>query len=346
MMKRVGVITGGGDCPGLNAVLRGIVLTAVTQGVEVYGFRRGFQGLIDSGEYINLEYEDLEDVMMTGSTILRTSRINPFAHRDGPQQIIHNLKRHACEALIVIGGYNILTSTYQLAKEYALKVVGVPKSVQNGVPETDYCFGFLSTVNYATEAIDRLHTTARSYNRCLVIETTGQKVGWVALYSGLGGGVHEILIPECPYNLNDVCNLVKKRKKEGKEYTLITMAEGARPKNTGKFKAKTIIKDEYGEVLISGASEWLAAQIRKKTGIDTRSVVLSAILRSGSPTNYDRILGLRFGAKAMETAIEGKFGTMVSLKGPDITYIPLKKVAGKIRTVPASFYKESRFFLK
>jgi 6-phosphofructokinase len=345
-MKRVGVITGGGDCPGLNAVLRGIVLKAASKGIEVYGFRRGFQGLMDHGEYINLEYEDLEDVMMMGSTVLRTSRTNPFAHKGGPQQIIYNLKRHECEALIVIGGYNILSSTHQLAEKFGLKAVCVPKSVQNGVPETDYCFGFLSTVNYATEAIDRLHTTARSYNRCLVIETTGQKVGWVALYSGLAGGVHEILIPEFPYNLNDVCNLVKKRKKDGKEYTLIALAEGARPKNTGRFKAKTIIKDEYGDELISGASEWLSEQIRKKTGIDTRSVVLSAILRSGSPTNYDRMLGLRFGAKAMEAAIKGKFGTMVSLKGTDIIPIPLKQAAGKIRTVPASLYEESRFFLK
>ncbi|MBN1900058.1 ATP-dependent 6-phosphofructokinase [Candidatus Sumerlaeota bacterium] len=344
-MKRIGVITGGGDCPGLNAVLRGIVLKAAMQGIEVLGFRRGFQGLIDHGEYINLEYDDLEDLMITGSTALRTSRTNPFAHKGGPQQIVYNLKRNGCEALIVIGGYNILSTTHQLAEKYGLKAVCVPKSAQNGVPETDFCFGFLSAVNYATEAIDRLHVTASSYNRCLVIETTGQEVGWVALYSGLGGGVHEILIPEFPYNVTDVCNLVNKRKKEGKEYTLIAMAEGARPKNSGKFKAKTIIKDEYGNDLISGASEWLANQIRKKTGVDTRSVVLSAILRSGSPTNYDRILGLRFGEKAMASAIEGKFGTMVSLKGTEIVSIPLKQAAGKIRTVPASLYKESRFFL-
>jgi len=345
-MKRIGVITGGGDCPGLNAVLRGIVLKAVSLGIETYGFRHGFQGLMNSGEYINLEYEDVEDFLIPGSTILRTSRTNPFAHKGGPEQIINNLKRLRCEALIVIGGNNIISSTYRLAKEYKLKAVCVPKSVQNGVPNTDYCFGFLSTVNYATEAIDRLHTTARSYNRCLVIETTGQKVGWVALYSGLASGAHEILIPEFKYSLPEVCRLVKQRRKQGKEYTLIVLAEGAKPKNLKSYKTKSVVKDDYGNDMISGASEWLSAQIRKKTRIDTRNVVLSSILRSGSPTNYDRILGLRFGSKAMEIAANKKFNTMVSLKGNEITTLSLKTVAGKIRKVPAILYKEAKTYLK
>jgi len=344
-MRKIGVITGGGDCPGLNAILRGIVLKAARQGIEVCGFRHGFQGLMDSGEYVTLTIEDMDEVLILGSTILRTSRTNPFAHKDGPKQIMSNLKRLNCESLIVIGGYNIISSTYGLSQKYGLKAVCVPKSAQNGVPETDICFGFHSTVNYATEAIDRLHTTARSYNRCLVIETTGQKVGWVALDSGLASCVHGILIPEFPYDLNNLCSLVKQRQKEGKEYTLIVMAEGARPKNMSGFKAKTLIRDEYGNELLSGASEWLASQIRKKTKVDTRSVVLSAILRSGSPTAFDRMLGLRFGAKAMEMALEGKIDSMVSLKGNDIITVPLKNVAGKMRKISHAEYKEALYYL-
>ncbi len=344
-MKKIGVITGGGDCPGLNAVLRGIVVKAVSLGIEVYGFRRGWQGLMDSGEYVKLESEDVEDILILGGTILRTSRANPFAHKRGPEQIRANLERVGCQALIVIGGPDILWAANKLAAKHNLKLVAVPKTVQNSLPGTDYTFGFLSAVNVATDAIDRLHTTARSYGRCLVVETTGQKVGWVALFAGLAGGAHTILLPEFPFDLKEVCQVVRQRKKEGKEYTIVVMAEGAHPADLKGFKVKSRIKDEYGNELVSGASDWLASQIQKKTKVDTRSVILSSILRGGSPTNYDRMLGLRFGVKAVELVAARKFGMMASLQSADITAVLLKNVAGKLKKVPVSLYKGMKLFL-
>jgi len=345
-MKRIGVITGGGDCPGLNAVLRGIVVRAVSMGTQIYGFRRGYEGLMDGGNYMRLGSEDVEDIIIQGGTILRTSRANPFARKEGARQIVNNLNKLGCKALIVIGGHDILAITYELYKKTGLNIIFVPKSVQNGVCGTDYTFGFFSAVNYAAEAIDRLHTTARSYGRCIVVETTGQKVGWVALYAGLAGGAHAILIPEVPYDLNTVCNLVKRRKKEGKEHTIIVMSEGAAPKDRKNYRLKSVVRDEFGNESLTGASQWLATKIQESSKIDTRPVVLSSILRGGSPTAFDRTLGLKFGAKAMELADERQFGMMVSLQSTEITAIPMEDVAGKIRTVPESLYRESMLFMK
>ena len=344
-MKRIGVLTGGGDCPGLNAVVRGIVITAVSKGIEVFGFRRGWEGLMDGGDYVTLEYDDVEDIADLGGTILRTSRANPFSKEAGPRQILDNLTRLKCEALIVIGGYDILNATARLVREHGLKVVCIPKSIQNNVKCTDVTFGFLSSANYATEAIDRLHTTARSYGRCLVIEMTGQHEGWAALYAGLAGAAHCILIPEVPYNVNDVCALVERRRKQGKEYTLIVMAEGARPDNPKTYKIKTEL-DEYGNELAIGASEWLAEKILKKTMIDTRNVVLSSILRGGTPTIFDRMLGLKYGASAVELAAAGKFGTMVSIHAMDIHPIQLEEAVKERHRVPLDLFQKMLLYVK
>jgi len=344
-MKRIGVLTGGGDCPGTNNLIRGIVVKAAERGVDVYGFRRGWEGLMDGGDYIPLRIEDVGDIALQSGTILRTSRANPIARKDGPRQISENLKRQECEALIVIGGYDILNASNKLYTKHKIPIVAIPKSVKNNVAGTDYDFGFLSAVNYATEAIDRLHTTACSYGRCMVVEITGQKVGWSALYAGLPSGAHKIIIPEFPYDLGEVCKLVRARKKAGEEYTLIVIAEGARPGNQKGFHVKKE-KDEFGNEILQGTGQWLADQIQKKTRIPTQCVVLSSILRVGTPTIFDRMLGIRFGARAVELALKKQFGTMVSVKSTEIEVVPLSKCVSKPRKVPAGVFKNlSQFVL-
>lgn len=343
-MRRIGVITGGGDCAGLNAVIRGIVVKAASLGIQVYGFRRGFDGLMDGGNYIRLGTEDVEDIMIQGGTILRTSRANPMTHRDGPRQVVNNLVKLGCKALIVIGGHDVLAYTHELIQKTGINVVFVPKSVQNGVVGTDYTFGFFSAVTYAAESIDRLHTTARSYGRCIVVETTGQKVGWVALNAGLASAAHYIMIPEVPYEINKIFDLVKRRKRNNLEYTIIVMAEGAVPKDCKNFKPKTLVRDEFGNESLTGASLWLAECIQEKTKVDSRGVILSSILRGGAPTAFDRTLGLKFGLKAVELADEKQFGMMVCLKSTEVSAIPIESVAGQIKTVPESLYRESMLF--
>lgn len=342
--KKIGILTGGADCPGLNAVIRGVVVKASLLEYNVIGFKRGWHGLTNEGENMTLTMEDVEDVLMAGGTIIRTSRFNPLEQPDGEDVVIKNIKKYELDGLIIIGGERTLTIA-QRFYEKGIPIVGVPKTIDNNVSETDYTFGFDSAVNTATEAIDRLHTTAYSHERVLVVEVMGANAGWMALHAGLAGGAHLILIPEVPFEINEVCELVKKRKKSGKEYSLIVIAEGAIPSDFNSQNFPLNINGRIKEVKSgTGIGDWLAAVIHSKTKIETRSVVLGHIQRGGNPTSFDRILGTRMGIKAVESVHEKKFGMMTTLKGLDISLIPIKDAIANTKKVNRQLYEEAKLF--
>lgn len=342
-MKRIGVMTGGGDCPGLNAVIRSVVVKASTLDCEVVGFRRGWKGLLDGGETVRLEIDDVEDIHMLGGTIIGTSRTNPLKVEDGLGQVKRNLQKHGCGALIAVGGEDTLGVAKVLC-ENGVKIVGVPKTIDNDLSATDYTFGFDTAINIATEALDRLHTTAKSHERILIVEIMGRHAGWMALHAGMAGGAHIILIPEVPFDVEWVCKIVKERKKKGKDYTLIAVSEGAIPTDLGSFVTKDVRKDEFEQVKLGGLAERLAELIEKKTGLETRSVVLGHLQRGGSPTTFDRVLGTRLGIKAVEMVHSGEFGKMASVRGTEIVSVAISEAVGVLKKVPPERYEEAKIF--
>jgi len=342
--KKIGILTGGADCPGLNALIRGVVVKAVSLNYEVIGFRRGWKGLYDGGDFIQLERDDVEDIHMLGGTIIRTSRFNPFEIPDAPEKVLKNFEKYNAEGLIVVGGERTLNIA-QKFYELKMPIVGVPKTIDNNVACTDYTFGFDSAVNTATEAIDRLHTTARSHERVLVVEVMGANAGWMALHSGIAGGAHLILIPEVPFEIDEVCKLVKQRKKEGKEYSLIVIAEGAVPSDLDAHNINLALNHRIQEVKSgTGIGDWLAACIHNKTNIETRSVVLGHIQRGGAPSSFDRIIGTRMGIKAVELVNQKKFGMMTALNGTDIVGIPIAEAISNPKKVSLQLYEEIKPF--
>ena len=342
-MKKIGVMTGGGDCPGLNAVIRGVVVKASTLGREVIGFRRGWKGLLEGGETVRLDIEDVEDIHMLGGTIIGTSRTNPLKLENGLEQVGKNLQKHGCFALIAIGGEDTLGVANVLCNK-GMKIVGVPKTIDNDLSATDYTFGFDTAINIATEALDRLHTTAKSHERVLVVEIMGRHAGWMALHAGMAGGAHIVLIPEVPFDVDWICQIVKERKKKGKDYTLVAVSEGAIPTDLGSFVTKDARKDEFERVKLGGIAERLAQIIEEKTGLETRSVVLGHLQRGGSPTTFDRVLGTRLGIKAVEMVHDGEFGKMASVRGTEIVSVPIAEAVGVLKKVPPERYEEARIF--
>ncbi len=340
--KQIAVLTGGGDAPGLNAVIRGITVKAISLGYDVLGFRKGWQGLLGEGEKHPLDLDEVEDIHMTGGTILGTSRTNPFKVENGPEQLIENLKKQKCFALIAIGGEDTLGVAQKLY-EKGVNVVGVPKTIDNDLNGTDYCFGFDTAVNRAAEAIHNLHTTAESHHRVLLIEIMGRHAGWVTLHAGMAGGAHIIVIPEVPFDVNEICKIIKGRENNNKTYTIIAIAEGAKPKE-GDLVFKDEKTDLFGHKILGGIAEGLAKEIEKRTGKETRHVVLGHLQRAGSPTAFDRVLGTRLGVKAVELVHEGKFGRMTSLKGTEIVDVELKEALGELKIVPKHRYDEARLF--
>ncbi|QKV93951.1 6-phosphofructokinase [Streptomyces sp. NA02950] len=338
---RVGVLTGGGDCPGLNAAIRAIV----RKGVEVHGFdfvgvRDGWRGALDGG-IVPLDVQAVRGILPRGGTILGSSRTNPLASEDGVDRIRRTLTEHAVDALIAIGGEDTLGVAAELADQ-GIGVVGVPKTIDNDVAGTDYTFGFDTAVNIATEAIDRLHTTAESHTRTLVVEVMGRHAGWIALHSGIAGGANVILIPEQPFDVGQVCGWVEDRFKI-RYAPIVVVAEGAVPK-AGQMVVKDSTLDEFGHVRLSGIGEWLAREISDRTGKEARTTVLGHIQRGGTPSAFDRWLATRFGLRAIDTVKERDFGTMVALRGTGIVRIPLAEAAAGTRTVDPSLYSEFGVF--
>lgn len=319
--KRIGILTAGGDCPGLNAAIRGVGKTAiVAHGMEVIGFRAGYLGLINN-DYLELKESQLSGILTLGGTILGTSREKPFKlvgnggeTKEKPEHIIRNYEELGLDALVCIGGNGTMKTANMLAQE-GLNVVGIPKTIDNDVWGTDVTFGFDSAVQIATDAIDRLHTTANSHQRVMIIEVMGHTAGWLALYAGMAGGGDIILLPELPYNIRSVCKKIEKRYEENKPYSIVVVAEGIEHPKKGS------------------AASYLAEAIQTYTGIETRETVLGYIQRGGSPTPMDRILATRYGAFAAECIAENCFGVMVSVIDNDLKTVPLQKVGGKLRLV-------------
>ncbi len=340
---KIGVLTGGGDCPGLNAVIRAVVKTAINDyDMSVIGFRDSFEGLI-LNNYVTMDKGSVSGILSRGGTILGTSnQADPFKYPilqkdeyiylDRSPELVANYERLGLDAIVAIGGDGTMTAAASLSK-LGINIIGVPKTIDNDLYGTDQTFGFDSAVVTATEAIDKIHTTAQSHHRVMIIEVMGRYAGWLALASGVAGGGDIILIPEIPYDIEVVCNKVRERNRQGKNFSIVVVGEGAKIEG-GDMVVNRVIETSPDAIRLGGVSNQLAAQIEGLTGLETRVTILGHLVRGGSPTAYDRLLGTHFGCEAVRLAARKIFGRLVVLNGRDIDSIALSEVAGKIRTVP------------
>jgi len=339
---KVGILSGGGDAPGINAVIRAVVRKAIQNyGCETVGIKDGWRGLID-GDFIPLDLKATSGMLPRGGSILGTSRTNPFKRKDGPEKVLGNLKTLQIEAVIVIGGDDTLGVAYRLY-EMGFPCIGVPKTIDNDLVGTDYTFGFQTAVSLACEALDRLHTTAESHHRVIILEVMGRHAGWIALEAGLAGGADAILIPEKPFDVDEVCEYIRRRKSRGRYFSLVVAAEGAKPKDGEEIVYSSGV-DEFGHAKLGGVGYYLGKEIEKRMDIETRVVVLGHIQRGGSPIAFDRVLATRYGVAAIDLAYQGKFGLMVALRGNRITSVALKEVVGKRKTVDLELYEIAKVF--
>ncbi|SEH14010.1 6-phosphofructokinase [Thermoleophilum album] len=340
---RIGVLTGGGDCPGLNAVIRAIVRRGVEHhGQSFVGFRDGWRGVLEN-VHEELTIESTRGILPRGGTILGTSRTNPFKREDGPARVRSTLAELELDGLIAIGGEDTLGAAERLHREHGVPVVGVPKTIDNDLGATDLTFGFDTAVSVATEAIDRLHTTAESHNRVIVVEVMGRHAGWIALYSGLAGGADVILIPERPFDIEEVCELVRRRHARGRYFSIVVVAEGAVPRE-GTLVVQEGKTDEFGHVRLGGIGHVLEREIEARTGFETRAVVLGHTQRGGTPTAFDRVLATRFGIAAADAASQRRWGEMVALRGTDIVLVPLAEAVREPKLVPDELYELAATF--
>jgi ATP-dependent phosphofructokinase / diphosphate-dependent phosphofructokinase len=338
---RVGVLTGGGDCPGLNAVIRAVVRKGTKEyDYDFLGFRDGWRGPLEN-ETRELGVPQVRGILPRGGTILGSSRTNPFKVDGGVEKITENLKAHGVDALVAIGGEDTLGVATKLA-DMGVNVVGVPKTIDNDLNATDFTFGFDTAVNIAMEAIDRLHTTAESHHRAVIVEVMGRHAGWIALHCGLAGGANIVLIPEQPFDIDSVCELVESRFRTNYS-PIVVVAEGATPKE-GTMSLQTGDKDAFGHVRLGGIGDRLAKEIEERTGKESRAVVLGHIQRGGTPTAFDRWLATRFGLHAIEAIHDGDYGTMMALRGTDIVRVPLIEGTGELKTVRPELYAEAEVF--
>ena len=339
---KVGVLTGGGDCPGLNAVIRAVVRKGVNvHGFEFVGYRDGWKGPLE-GLTMNLGIKQCRGILPRGGTILGSSRTNPFKIEGGVERIKDNLAAEGVDALVAIGGEDTLGVATKLA-DLGVNVVGVPKTIDNDLSGTDFTFGFDTAVNIATEAIDRLHTTAESHHRVLVVEVMGRHAGWIALHSGIAGGASTVLIPEQPFDIDAVCEHVKKRF-ETQYAPIIVVSEGAIPKDGGDMTLVSTELDAFGHVRLGGIGDRLAHEIEQRTGAEARAVVLGHIQRGGTPTAFDRWLATRFGLHAIDAVADGDFGVMVALRGANIERVKLIEGTGELKLVSMAEYAEAEVF--
>jgi 6-phosphofructokinase 1 len=338
----IGVLTGGGDCPGLNAVIRAVVRKGVSvHGFEFVGYRDGWKGPLE-GQTMDLGIPEVRGILPRGGTILGSSRTNPFKIDGGVEQIKDNLASSGVDALVAMGGEDTLGVATKLA-ELGVHVVGVPKTIDNDLSGTDFTFGFDTAVNIAMDAIDRLHTTAESHHRALVVELMGRHAGWIALHAGIAGGANVVLIPEVPFDIEEVCDLVRKRF-ETRYSPIIVVAEGAVPREGGDMTLVSGEKDAFGHVRLGGIGERLAAEIEERTGAEARAVVIGHVQRGGTPTAFDRWLATRFGLHAIDAVADEDFGKMVALRGADIVRVPLIEGTGELKLVSPEEYAEAQVF--
>lgn len=337
---RLATLTSGGDCPGLNAVIRSIVRTSADHGSTVVGYKDGWVGLLEDHRVDLYDDEEIDRILLRGGTILGTGRLHPDKFKAGIDQIKANLEDAGIDALIPIGGEGTLKGAKFLA-DNGIPVVGVPKTIDNDVNGTDYTFGFDTAVSVATDAIDRLHTTAESHDRVMIVEVMGRHVGWIALHAGMAGGAHYTVIPEVPFDINEITKAMQRRFQMGEKYGIIVVAEGALPKE-GTMEIEEGHIDQFGHQTFTGMGQQIANELTRRVNYEVRTTVLGHIQRGGTPTAYDRVLATRYGAAAARAAHEGNFGTCVALHGEDIDVISLEAAVGTLKSVQEDRYREAQ----
>ena len=344
---RIGILTGGGDCPGLNAVIRAVVRRSTDREHELLGVRDGWKGLTD-GIFSPLGRREVSGILPRGGTILGTTRTNPYKIDGGVDALLRNFAEKRLEALVAIGGEDTLGVAARLHREHGFPVVGVPKTIDNDLSGTDYTFGFDTAVTIATEAIDRLHSTAESHNRAMVVEVMGRHTGWIAVMSGIAGGADVILIPEQPITVEEACRELVKRHDGGKDFSIVVVSEGYElTYESGERQAvarEARDSDQFGHVVLGGVGDALAREIEERTGFETRVTVLGHVQRGGTPTARDRVLATRFGLEAADLVHEGRFGRMAALHGDAIVDVSLEEATRELKTVPAEWYEVARAF--
>jgi 6-phosphofructokinase 1 len=341
-MARIGLLTGGGDCPGLNAVIRAVVRKGINAyGHELVGFRYGWAGVL-SGESIPLTNETTSGILHRGGTILGTSRTNVFKEENGLERVQGTIERLRLDALIPIGGEDTLGVAGRLSEE-GVNVVGVPKTIDNDLAGTDFTFGFQTAVQIATDAIDRLHTTAESHNRVIVVEVMGRHAGWIAAYSGLAGGADVVLVPERPFDIEEVCDRIRRRHAHGRNFSIVVVAEGATPTDGGP-QSEFESTDAFGHVRLGGIAIQLEREIERRTGYEARMTILGHVQRGGTPVAYDRVLGSRFGVEAIDAASDGDYGRMVALRGTEIVRVPLAEALAEPKLLDPKLFETAEVF--
>jgi 6-phosphofructokinase 1 len=341
-VARLGVLTGGGDCPGLNAVIRGVVRRASRDGHEIFGFQYGWAGVLN-GEGRVLDNASTSGILHRGGTILGTSRTNPYKDEGGEAKVRESLESLGIDALVPIGGEDTLGVASKLS-EAGIPVVGVPKTIDNDLAGTDVTFGFHTAVQIATDAIDRLHTTAESHNRVIVVEVMGRHAGWIAVYAGLAGGADVILVPEWPFDIDEVCDRVRSRHSHGKTFSIVVVSEGAIPREGTMIVHGSGETDAFGHVRLGGIGVELEREIEARTGFETRMTILGHVQRGGTPTAYDRVLATRFGVAAAEAAGAGRTGVMVALRGTDIVEVPITDALAAPKLVDRELFETAEVF--
>jgi len=328
---KIGILNGGGDCAGLNAVTRAVVRKSDEYGYEVVGIRHGWAGLTDL-DTVSLNWNIVSKIINQGGTILHTTRTNPFRTKEGPEQVLINIKQLGLDALVAVGGEDTLSVAAKFS-QLGLKVVGVPKTIDNDIVIADMTFGFDTAVNVTVEAIDRIQTTAESHERIMVVEVMGRHAGWIAAYAGIASGANLTLVPEIPLDLEEICNFLKKRHDAKRMTSIVVVGEGCSLKNYPTSDQNKV--DEFGHVRLGGIGEILAREIEKRVGIETRAVVLGHVIRGGSPSAYDRILATRLGVAAVEAIKNQTYGIMVCLRGNVMSRVPLTDILGKMKNLDA-----------
>jgi len=341
-IKRIGILTGGGDCPGLNAVIRAVVFKASEYGWEVYGVKYGWKGMINA-DATPLTKKDVEGILPLGGTILKTSRTNPFKVEGGPQKVIENAKKMGIDCLVAVGGEDTLGVANKLTK-MGFACVGVPKTIDNDLGATDYTFGYQTAVQIATDAIDRLHTTAKSHDRVIVCEVMGRHAGWMTTDAGIAGSAHWIFIPEFKGSVEECCKMLRERYNRGDKYAIIAVAEGAEFTDLD-LKTASQVPDSFGHILLKGMTETLAKEIETRTGFETRHVAIGHTQRGGTPLAYDRVLGTRLGYKAVEMIKDGQFAKMASLRGENIEAVPIEEAVKELKIVPEKYFEVVKLFM-
>jgi ATP-dependent phosphofructokinase / diphosphate-dependent phosphofructokinase len=340
---RIGILTGGGDCPGLNAVIRAVVLTAALRhDDEVIGYLDGWKGVLDD-EFVELDVPRCRDILAQGGTILGTSRTNPFKMEDGPERVLANLRAGGVDALVAVGGEDTLGVALRLGG-HGVRTVGVPKTIDNDLSGTEVTFGFDTAVQIATDAIDRLRTTAESHHRVIVCEVMGRHVGWIATHAGIAGGAAEILIPEVPFDVDEVCQRLERRHRGGQFSSIVVISEGAVPVNgpdadSARLSTSGTPVDQFGHVRLGGIGAWLADELERRTGYEARTTILGHIQRGGTPSAFDRVLATRFGVAAVRALHDGAVGMMVALQSGEMVRVSIADAVAKSKTVDLDLYR-------